>query len=225
MAAIKIAQLLEASVHFGHKTSHWNPKMFPYLYMEKNGIHIIDLVQTAQFLRQACDYTQLAAKQGKSFLFVGTKPQVADVIKEEALRSNSFYINHRWYGGLLTNWRTVSDRIRTLLRLEEEEKTVFDTLPKKEVVNLRKQLHKLQTQLNGIKSMQKIPDIIIIVDQNYELTAVREAIKLNIPIISIADSNCDPELIDIPIPGNDDAVNSVRLIISALSDSIIRGRA
>lgn len=224
MADIKIAQLLEAGVHLGHKTSRWNPKMFPYIYMERNGIHIIDLVQTSQLLQEACDYVQTAAEQGKTFLFVGTKPQAAEIIKEEALRSESFYINHRWYGGLLTNWQTVKGRINTLITLEEQEETLFATLPKKESANLKKELLKLQTQLNGIKRMQKIPDIMIVVDQNYELTAIREAIKLNIPIISLLDSNCDPDLIDIPIPGNDDAISSINIVLRALSDSIILGR-
>jgi len=224
MADIKIAQLLEAGVHLGHKTARWNPKMFPYIYMERNGIHIIDLVQTSQLLQEACDYVQNAAEQGKTFLFVGTKPQASEIIKEEALRANSFYVNHRWYGGLLTNWQTVKGRVNTLVTLEKEEETLFATLPKKESANLRKELTKLQTQLNGIKEMDRIPDIMIVVDQNYELTAVREAIKLNIPIISLLDSNCNPDLIDVPIPGNDDAISSIKIILRALTDSIIMGR-
>jgi small subunit ribosomal protein S2 len=224
MADIKIAQLLKAGVHFGHKTAYWNPKMFPYIFMERNGIHIIDLVQTSQLLQEACDFVQTASEQGKTFLFVGTKPQATEIVKEEALRGGSFYVNHRWYGGLLTNWQTVQGRIETLIRLEEEEKTLFDSLPKKEASVLRKELIKLQTQLNGIKTMYSLPDVMIVVDQNHELTAVREAIKLNIPIISILDSNCDPELIDVPIPGNDDALSSIKIILQALTDSILLGR-
>lgn len=224
MAEIKIAQLLKAGVHFGHKTPRWNPKMFPYIYMERNGIHILDLVQTSQLLQEACDFVQLAAEQGKTFLFVGTKPQAAELIKEEALRADSFYINHRWYGGLLTNWQTVKGRIQTLQTLEAQEETIFPTLPKKESASLRKELTKLRSQLNGVKNMSGVPDIMIVIDQNYELTAVREAIKLNIPIISILDSNCDPDLIDIPIPGNDDAISSIKIILEALTDSIRLGR-
>jgi len=224
MAEIKIAQLLKAGVHFGHKTPRWNPKMFPYIYMERNGIHILDLVQTSQLLQEACDFVQLAAEQGKTFLFVGTKPQAAELIKEEALRADSFYINHRWYGGLLTNWQTVKGRIQTLQTLEAQEETIFPTLPKKEAASLRKELTKLRSQLNGVKNMSGVPDILIVIDQNYELTAVREAIKLNIPIISMLDSNCDPDLIDIPIPGNDDAISSIKIILEALTDSIRLGR-
>jgi len=225
MADIKIAQLLAASVHFGHKTSRWNPRMFPYIYTEKNGTHIIDLVQTSKLLQQACDYVQSAAKRGKTFLFVGTKPQAVNIIKEEALRSASFYVNHRWYGGLLTNWQTFTVRINKLRKLEKEEKTLFSSLQKKETANLRKQLQKLQIQLDGIKKMNAIPDIMIVVDQQHELTAIREANRLKIPIISILDSNCDPNLIDIPIPGNDDSVKSIKLIINALSNSIIKGKS
>ena len=224
MAEIKIAQLLKAGDHFGHKTPRWNPKMFPYIYMERTGIHILDLVQTSQLLQEACDFVQLAAEQGKTFLFVGTKPQAAELIKEEALRADSFYINHRWYGGLLTNWQTVKGRIQTLHTLEAQEETIFPTLPKKESASLRKELTKLRSQLNGVKNMSGVPDIMIVIDQNYELTAVREAIKLNIPIISILDSNCDPDLIDIPIPGNDDAISSIKIILEALTDSIRLGR-
>jgi small subunit ribosomal protein S2 len=224
MADIKIAQLLKAGVHFGHKTPRWNPKMFPYIYMERNGIHILDLVQTSQLLQEACDFIQLAAEQGKTFLFVGTKPQAAELIKEEALRSDSFYVNNRWYGGLLTNWQTVQGRIATLRRLEEQEETVFPTLPKKESASLRKELAKLRLQLNGVKNMSGLPDVMIVIDQNYELTAIREAIKLNIPIISILDSNCDPDLIDVPIPGNDDAISSIKIILESLTDSIRLGR-
>jgi small subunit ribosomal protein S2 len=224
MADIKIAQLLKAGVHFGHKTRRWNPKMFPYIYMEQNGIHILDLVQTSQLLQEACDFAYKAARQGKTFLFVGTKPQAADIIKTEALRADSFYVNHRWYGGLLTNWQTVKGRIQTLIDLEEQENTIFPTLQKKESATLRKKLIKLQTQLSGVKQMSQTPDIMIVIDQNYELTAIREAIKLQIPIISIIDSNCDPDFIDVPIPGNDDAISSIKIILEALTDSIRLGR-
>ncbi len=224
MADVKIAQLLKAGVHFGHKTPCWNPKMFPYIYMERNGIHILDLVQTSQLLQEACDFVQIAAEQGKTFLFVGTKPQSSEIVQQLALKANSFYVNHRWYGGLLTNWQTVKGRIKTLHNLEAQEQDIFPTLPKKESATLKKELNKLRVQLNGIKTMDKIPDIMIVIDQNYELTAVREAMKLNIPIISILDSNCDPDLIDIPIPGNDDAISSIKIILEALTNSIILGR-
>jgi small subunit ribosomal protein S2 len=192
--------------------------------MEQNGIHILDLVQTSQLLKEACNFAYKAAQQGKTFLFVGTKSQAVEIIKIEALRSNSFYVNHRWYGGLLTNWKTVKKRIQTLRTLEEQEKTRFPTLPKKELAKLRNQLTKLQTQLGGVKGMNQIPDVIIILDQNYELTAVREAIKLQIPIISIIDSNCNPDFIDVPIPGNDDAISSIKIILKALTDSICLGQ-
>jgi small subunit ribosomal protein S2 len=224
MADIKIAQLLKSGVHFGHKTRRWNPKMFPYIYMEQNGIHILDLVQTSQLLQEACDFAYKASKQGKKFLFVGTKPQAVDIIKSEALRANAFYVNQRWYGGLLTNWETVKGRIKTLVELEEQEKTIFPTLAKKEASTLRKQLLKLQTQLGGVKEMGTTPDVMIVIDQNYELTAVREAIKLKIPIISIIDSDCNPDLIDVPIPGNDDAISSIKIILEELTDSICLGR-
>jgi small subunit ribosomal protein S2 len=220
MTDIKIAQLLKSGTHFGHKTRSWNSKMFPYIYMEQNGIHILDLVQTSQLLKEACNFVYKAARQGKTFLFVGTKNQAVETIKIEALRSNSFYVNHRWYGGLLTNWKTVKKRIQTLRNLEEQEKTRFPTLPKKELAKLRNQLIKLQKQLGGVKGMNQIPDVIIILDQNYELTAVREAIKLQIPIISIIDSNCNPDFIDVPIPGNDDAISSIKIILKAITDSI-----
>ena len=224
MADVKSAQLLKAGVHFGHKTPCWNPKMFPYIYMERNGIHILDLVQTSQLLQEACDFVQIAAEQGKTFLFVGTKPQATELIKESALKADSFYVNHRWYGGLSINWQTVIGRIKTLHSLESKEQEVFPTLPKKESATLKKELNKLRVQLNGIKKMDAIPDIMIVIDQNYELTAVREAMKLNIPIIAILDSNCDPDLIDIPIPGNDDAISSIKIILDALTNSILLGR-
>jgi small subunit ribosomal protein S2 len=224
MADVKIAQLLKAGVHFGHKTPRWNPKMFPYIYMERNGIHILDLVQTSQLLQEACDFVQISAEQGKTFLFVGTKPQASEIVKQSALNADSFYVNHRWYGGLLTNWQTVKGRIQTLITLESQEKDIFPTLPKKESATLKKELNKLRVQLNGIKNMDTIPDIMIVVDQNYELTAVREAMKLDIPIISILDSNSDPDLIDIPIPGNDDAISSIKIILDALTESIKLGR-
>lgn len=225
MANIELAQLLQAGVHFGHKSHRWNPKMFPYIYTERNGIHIFDLVQTAQCLNEASLFLNLAAEKGKTFLFVGTKPQASAIIAQEAERCNSFFVNHRWLGGMLTNWNTVLKRIERLKVLEEQlENGVFDLLPKKEAAKNRKELTKLQRYLGGIKEMPQKPDVLIVVDQRRELTAVKEAIKLGIPIVSILDTNCDPDLVDIPIPGNDDSIGSIKLILQALSTSILTGQ-
>jgi small subunit ribosomal protein S2 len=225
MADITLAQLLEAGVHFGHKAYRWNPKMFPYIYTERNNIHILDLVQSAQLLKEANLYLQLAAEQGKTFLFIGTKRQASSLIAQEAKRCNSYYVNHRWLGGMLTNWITLKSRINRLKELEQQEADqIFNFLPKKEGSLRKKQLEKLRKYLNGVKNMDKIPDIAIVIDQKREITAVRECRKLNIPIISILDTNCDPDLVDIPIPGNDDAVGSIRLILKSLTDSINVGK-
>ena len=221
MADISLAQLLEAGVHFGHKASRWNPKMFPYIYPERNNIHILDLVQTAQLLNQANSYVSKAAEQGKTFLFIGTKTQASSVVAQQAKNCNSYYVNHRWLGGMLTNWITLKSRIERLKTLEQQEvDNIFALLPKKEASLRLKELEKLRRHLNGVKNMSKLPDIVIIIDQRREITAVQECRKLGIPIISILDTNCDPELVDIPIPGNDDAVRSIKLILSSLSESI-----
>ena len=226
MADITLAQLLEAGVHFGHKAYRWNPKMFPYIYTERNNIHILDLVQSAQLLKEANSYAQTEAKKNKTFLFVGTKRQASSLIAQEAKRCDSYYVNHRWLGGMLTNWVTLKSRIERLKTLEQEEvDQVFDLLPKKEASLRLKELEKLRKHLNGIKDMERLPDVAIIVDQKREITAVRECRKLGIPIISILDTNCDPDLVDIPIPGNDDAVRSIKLILKSLSDSIISGNS
>jgi small subunit ribosomal protein S2 len=225
MANVKLAQLLEAGVHFGHKAQRWNPRMFPYIYTERDGIHIIDLIQTSQLLNQACDFVQIAAEQGKTFLFVGTKRQAALLISEEAQRCDSYYINHRWLGGMLTNWVTIKSRIGRLKELEKQEgEGIFEILPKKEAAKLKKELEKLRKHLNGVKSMEKIPDIIVVVDQKREETAIHEAAILKIPIISILDTNCDPDLVDVPIPANDDSIRSIKLIIQNLVDSILIGQ-
>jgi|TARA_B110000238_G_scaffold125799_1_gene135881 small subunit ribosomal protein S2 len=225
MADITLAQLLEAGVHFGHKAYRWNPKMFPYIYTERNKIHILDLVQSAQLLKEANLYVRSAAEKDKIFLFVGTKRQASSLIAQEAQRCNSYYVNHRWLGGMLTNWVTLKSRIKRLKSLEQEEADeVFTRLPKKEASLRRKELDKLRKHLNGIKNMDRIPDVVIIVDQKREITAIRECRKLGIPIISILDTNCDPDLVDIPIPGNDDAVRSIKLILSSLTDSINLGK-
>ena len=226
MAEITLAQFLDAGVHFGHKAYRWNPKMFPYIYTERNNIHILDLVQSAQLLKEANQYVKAEASKDQIFLFVGTKRQASSLITQEAKRCNSYYVNHRWLGGMLTNWVTLKSRIERLKTLEKEEADqVFDLLPKKEASLRRKELEKLRKHLNGIKNMPQIPDVAIIVDQKREMTAIRECRKLGIPIISILDTNCDPDLVDIPIPGNDDAVRSIKLILQSLTDSIKEGQA
>jgi small subunit ribosomal protein S2 len=226
MSDISLSQLLEAGVHFGHKAYRWNPKMFPYIYSEVNNIHILDLVQSATLLKKANKYVELAAQEGKSFLFIGTKRQAATLIAQEAKRCDSYYVNHRWLGGMLTNWTTLKERIAHLKDLEKQEvENTFDLLPKKEAAIRRKELKKLRTHLDGIKTMNNLPDIAIIIDQKREMTSIRECKKLGIPVVSILDTNCDPDLVDIPIPGNDDAVRSIKLILKSLTDSIINGKA
>ena len=225
MSNISLSQLLEAGVHFGHKSYRWNPKMFPYIYSEVNNIHILDLVQSAILLKEASNYLESCASEGKKFLFVGTKRQASTLIAQEAKRCNSHYVNHRWLGGMLTNWTTIMKRIERLKDLEQQESDgTFNLLTKKEVSMRRKELQKLQKHLNGIKTMRKLPDIAIIIDQKRELTAIAECRKLGIPIVSVLDTNCDPDLIDVPIPGNDDAVRSIKLILMTLTDSILAGQ-
>jgi small subunit ribosomal protein S2 len=224
MSVVNLSELLEAGVHFGHQSRRWNPKMFPYIYAERNGIHIIDLVQTSQLLTQACDFVRSSSEEGKKFLFVGTKRQASSVISQEAERCGSFYVNQRWLGGILTNWFTIRTRVERLKDLEQKEESGYlDQLPKKETAILRRELEKLRKNLTGIKHMKRLPDLVIIVDQKRESTAVQECRTLGIPIISILDSNCDPDLTDIPIPGNDDAIRSIKLIIGKLADSICEG--
>jgi len=226
MSDITLNQLLEAGVHFGHKAYRWNPKMFPYIYSEVNNIHILDLVQSATFLKKANYYLKSAASEGQTFLFIGTKRQTSTLIAQEAKRCGSYYVNHRWLGGMLTNWVTLKERIERLKKLEQQEaNNTFILLTKKEASLRRKELDKLRRHLDGIKDMQKLPDVVIVIDQRREITAIKECRKLNIPIVSILDTNCDPDLIDIPIPGNDDAVRSVKLILKSLTDSIIAGKA
>lgn len=225
MADINLAQLLEAGVHFGHKAYRWNPKMFPYIYTERNNIHILDLVQTAQLLKRANSYVAKAASEEKTFLFIGTKRQASAVIAQQATSCNSYYVNHRWLGGMLTNWVTLKSRIERLKKLEQQEvEGIFDLLPKKEASLRLKELEKLRKHLNGLKNMTKLPDVAIVIDQKREMTAIKECRKLNIPIISMLDTNCDPDLVDIPIPGNDDAVRSIKLILNSLTDSINQNR-
>jgi small subunit ribosomal protein S2 len=224
MAIVELAQLLDAGVHFGHKANRWNPKMFPYIYAERDGIHILDLVQTAKLLDQACKFVNTAAKKKKIFLFVGTKQQASSIVAQEAKNSNSYYVNHRWLGGMLTNWNTVKTRIERLKNLKQQEQDgILDILPKKEAATIRKELEKLEKHLGGIQDMPRIPDVIIIIDQRRELTAIKEAKSLNIPIVSILDTNCDPDLVDVPIPGNDDSIGSIKLILKTLGKSILAG--
>lgn len=226
MSDISLSQLLEAGVHFGHKAHRWNPKMFPYIYSEVNNIHILDLVQSATLLKAANNFVEQAASENKTFLFVGTKRQATTLIAQEAKRSNSYYVNHRWLGGMLTNWATVKERIQRLKDLEKQEADgTFDLLTKKEVAIRRKELSKLRKHLDGIKTMPDQPDVAIIIDQKREMTAILECRKLGIPVVSILDTNCDPELVDVPIPGNDDAVRSIKLILNSLTDSIIKGQS
>jgi len=226
MSDISLSQLLEAGVHFGHKAHRWNPKMFPYIYSEINNIHILDLVQSATFLKEANKYLESAAQEDKIFLFVGTKRQASTLIAQEAKRCDSYYVNHRWLGGMLTNWSTLKERIEHLKYLEQQEaENTFSLLTKKEGALRRKELKKLRRHLDGIKEMERLPDVAIIIDQKREMTAIKECRKLNIPIVSILDTNCDPELIDVPIPGNDDAVRSIKLILKSLTDSIIVGKS
>ena len=226
MSDITLSQLLNAGVHFGHKAYRWNPKMFPYIYSEVNNIHILDLVQSATLLKEASSYLEKEARDEKTFLFIGTKHQASTLIAQEAIRCDSFYVNHRWLGGMLTNWITLKERIKYLKTLEEEEAdNTFDLLTKKEATLRRKKLKKLRYHLNGVKNMTRQPDIAIVIDQKREMTAIRECQKLGIPIVSILDTNCDPDLVDIPIPGNDDAVRSIKLILNSLTDSIIAGKS
>jgi small subunit ribosomal protein S2 len=225
MAVVELSELLESGVHFGHQARRWNPKMFPYIYTERNGIHIIDLVQTAQLLTEAYDFVKNCSLERKTFLFLGTKRQAAEIIAQEALRSNSYYVNQRWLGGMLTNWITIKSRVDRLKELEFQDETgLIDKLPKKEGAVTRRELDKLRKHLNGIKKMKNLPDIVVVVDQKREATAIQECIKLGIPTICVLDTNCNPEIVDIPIPANDDAIRSIKLIIGKIADAIIEGQ-
>lgn len=225
MPVITLPELLESGVHFGHQTRRWNPKMDRYIYTARNGVHIIDLVQTAQLMEEAYDYIRGASEEGRRFLFVGTKRQAAGIVAQEASRCGGYYINQRWLGGMLTNWETIKSRIERLKELEQlQESGNLDKRPKKEASVLRRELEKLQKYLGGIKTMRRIPDIVIIIDIKREHNAVLECQKLGIPIISLLDTNCDPDYVDIPIPANDDAIRSVKLIVGKLADAIYEGR-
>ena len=224
MPVVTLAQLLESGVHFGHQTRRWNPKMDQYIFTARNGVHIIDLVQTAQLLDNAYSFVRGAAEKGQKFLFVGTKRQAAGIVAEEASRCGSYYINQRWLGGMLTNWSTIKTRVERLKELERMQETGALALrPKKEAAVLRRELEKLQKYLGGIKLMRRLPDVVIMVDIKREYNAVQECQKLGIPIVSLLDTNCDPDVVDIPIPGNDDAIRSIKLILGSLANAIYEG--
>ena len=225
MSVVSMKQLLEAGVHFGHQTRRWNPKMAEYIFTERNGIYIIDLQKTVKKLDEAYMFVRELSANGENVLFVGTKKQAGDSIKEEAERAGAYYVNARWLGGMLTNFKTIRRRIDRLAQLRKmEEDGTFDRLPKKEVVKLELEIEKLEKFLGGIKEMNKLPGALFIVDPRKERIAVAEAHKLGIPIVAIVDTNCDPDEIDYVIPGNDDAIRAVRLIASAMADAIIEGR-
>ena len=225
MAVVSMKQLLEAGVHFGHQTRRWNPKMAPYNFTERNGIYIIDLQQTVKKLDEAYMFVRSVAAEGKPILFVGTKKQAQDSIREEAIRSGAHFVNARWLGGMLTNFQTNHKRIARLAQLRKmEEDGTFDILPKKEVIKLRLEIDKLEKFRGGIKEMAKLPGALFIVDPRKERNAVSEARKLNIPIVAIVDTNCDPDEIDYIIPGNDDAIRAVKLITGAMADAILEAR-
>lgn len=222
MAVITMKQLLEAGVHFGHQTRKWNPKMKKYIFAARHDIHIIDLELTAKLIEEAYTFIVEQVKAGKSVLFVGTKKQAQDAIKEEAERCGQYYVNSRWLGGCLTNFKTIRGRIDYLEKLERMEQSgEFELLPKKEVIGLKKEMDKLQENLGGIKNMRGMPGVMFVVDPHNEDIAVADARKLNIPIVAITDTNCDPDLIDYVIPGNDDAIRAIKLISSVIANAVI----
>ncbi|GFR37699.1 30S ribosomal protein S2 [Insulibacter thermoxylanivorax] len=225
MAVISMKQLLEAGVHFGHQTRRWNPKMEKYIFTERNGIYIIDLQKTVKKVEEAYNYVKSLAASGGTILFVGTKKQAQDSVREEAERCGMFWINQRWLGGTLTNFQTIQKRIARLHELERmEEDGTFELLPKKEVIILRKEKERLEKFLGGIKNMKQLPDALFVIDPRKERIAVSEARKLGIPIIAIVDTNCDPDEIDYVIPGNDDAIRAVKLLTSKIADAVVEAR-
>ena len=224
MAVISMKQLLEAGVHFGHQTRRWNPKMEKYIFTERNGIYIIDLQKTVKKVEEAYNFVKSVAESGGTILFVGTKKQAQDSVREEAERCGMFYVNQRWLGGTLTNFQTIQKRISRLHELERmAEDGTFDVLPKKEVILLNKEKARLEKFLGGIKNMKKLPDALFVIDPRKERIAVAEARKLGIPIIAIVDTNCDPDEIDVVIPGNDDAIRAVKLLTSKIADAVLEG--
>ncbi len=226
MSEVTMKQLLEAGVHFGHQTSRWNPKMKPYIFGARNGIYIIDLQQTVKMFRDAYAFVRELAAQGGAVLFVGTKKQAQDAIREEAERCEGFYVTNRWLGGMLTNFQTIKQSIDRLRKLDEtlESETMLEALTKKEMITVRRERDKLMASLGGIRNMKKLPDALFVVDPKKEEIAVREANKLGIPVVAAVDTNCDPDVIDYKIPGNDDAIRAIRLFCTAIADAVIEGR-
>jgi len=225
MAVVSMKQLLEAGVHFGHQTRRWNPKMAEYIYMERNGIYIIDLQKTVKKLEEAYSFVRSVAENGQSVLFVGTKKQAQDAVKEEAERVGMFYVNARWLGGMLTNFKTMRTRVERLAQLKKmQEDGTFDMLPKKEVIKLLHEMEKLEKYLGGVKEMKKLPGALFVVDPRKEHNAIAEARKLHIPIVAIVDTNCDPDEVDYVIPGNDDAIRAIRLISATMANAVVEGR-
>ncbi|WP_279126192.1 30S ribosomal protein S2 [Acidaminococcus fermentans] len=226
MAIVSMKQLLEAGVHFGHQTRRWNPKMAPYIFTERNGIYIIDLQKTVKKVEECYSILRELAAQGGTVLFVGTKKQAQAAIKEEAERCGMFYVNERWLGGMLTNFKTIQTRIKRLHDLEKmEEEGTFDLLPKKEVIVLRHEMAKLEKYLGGIKDMKKLPSALFVIDPRKEHNAILEARKLHIPIVATVDTNCDPDEVDYLMPANDDAIRAVRLLTSKMADAVLEGKA
>ena len=225
MSVVALKQLLEAGVHFGHQTRRWDPRMAEYIYQARNGIHIIDLQKTSKKLDEAYDLVKEASAEGKNILFVGTKKQAQECVKEAAEKSGMFYVNQRWLGGTLTNFQTIRKRINRLTELENMENDgTFEVLPKKEVVLLNKEKAKLEKNLGGIKEMAQLPDVLFVIDPKKEHIAILEARKLNIPIVGLVDTNCDPNDVDYVIPGNDDAIRAVKLIADTIANAVIEGR-
>lgn len=225
MSVISMKQLLEAGVHFGHQTRRWNPKMAPYIFTERNGIYIIDLQKTVKKVDEAYNFVREVAGEGRTILFVGTKKQAQEAVKDEATRCDMYYVNERWLGGMLTNFQTIQKRINRLIELEDmETKGMFEVLPKKEVITLRHEMERLQKFLGGIKNMRKLPGALFVIDPRKERIAVAEARKLGIPIVAIVDTNCDPDEVDVIIPGNDDAIRAVKLLTGKMADAVIEGR-
>ena len=225
MSVISMKQLLEAGVHFGHQTRRWNPKMKQYIFTERNGIYIIDLQMTVKKIEEAYYFIRDLAAQDKTILFVGTKKQAQESIEQEAKRCEMFYVNQRWLGGMLTNWKTIQTRIARLKKIDQMEANGdFDLLPKKEVINLMNEREKLEKNLGGIKEMKKLPSALFVVDPRKEHIAIAEARSLGIPIVAIIDTNCDPDEVDYPIPGNDDAIRAVKLIAAKMADAVLEGK-
>ena len=225
MAVVAMKQLLEAGVHFGHQTRRWDPRMAEYIFQARNGIHIIDLQKTSKKLDEAYEFMKEQAEEGKTVLFIGTKKQAQDCVKEAAEKTGMYYVNQRWLGGTLTNFKTIRKRIERLAQLEQmEQDGTFDVLPKKEVVLLRKEMDKLNKNLGGIKEMTEIPGVMFVVDPKKEHIAIQEARKLNIPVVGLVDTNCDPNDVDYVIPGNDDAIRAVKLITDVMANAIIEGK-